>query len=346
MKTIKVAMIGLGGMGNFHTETIENIEGVEIVGVCDLIEEKAKKIGQKLNVPWYLDYHKLLDKAEAVMVCTEPFNRRDIVVTCAKQGKHIFTEKPIANNLEDAYAMLEATASAGVIYMLGYCMRFYNPYKLMKQSFESGELGDLVECWSRRFMPADMTNLWYGWQEKSGGVMLDFASHDIDWLRWIGGDAESVFGYARQMNPAMHAFDHGYVTLRFENGGIGSASNSWSSNMGECSTGIVGTKGAIIVGKDDIIRKKIGDGEEIVLAEEAITLVNPQGEVGTKDESGKIRRIESPEENIQQHFFRCIREKTTPLTTGADGLKTLATVIALHKSNQTGEAVKVRDILG
>ena len=57
MNTIKLAMIGMGGMGGYHAETIEKMRDVEIVGVCDLVEEKAEKFGRKLNVPWRLDYH-------------------------------------------------------------------------------------------------------------------------------------------------------------------------------------------------------------------------------------------------------------------------------------------------
>jgi UDP-N-acetylglucosamine 3-dehydrogenase len=146
MKTVRLAMIGLGAMGSNHARILPKIPGVEITGVCDLIEEKAKSFGKTLGVPWCTDYHDLLDQAEAVWICTEPFNRKDIVLTCAKENKQIFTEKPIANTIEDARVMVEAADKAGVIYMLGYCLRFWNPYRLIKKTFDSGELGSLVEC--------------------------------------------------------------------------------------------------------------------------------------------------------------------------------------------------------
>ncbi|MEA4889122.1 MAG: Gfo/Idh/MocA family oxidoreductase [Clostridiaceae bacterium] len=341
MKTIKLGMIGLGGMGNHHAAILSKMPGVEIVGVCDLIEEKAKKLGEQLNVPWYLDYHQLLGSCEAVWVCTEPFNRRDIVLTCAKEKKHIFTEKPVASALNDAEAMVEATSAAGVIYMLGYCLRFMNPFQMIHKIYASGELGELVDCWTRRYMPYDMSNLWYGWQKNSGGVMLDFGSHDIDWLRWIGGDVHAVSGFVRTVRPTMHADEHGRALLHFVNGGVGSVSDSWSSYLSDCSIGVVGTRGAVIVDRDGTLRKRVGDGDEEIFRDQSAVDVNPQGDIGKKDEKGKIQLIESVEETIQEHFFRCIREQSVPITAGSEGLKTLMTVLALQKSSQTGQTVCV-----
>ena len=78
---IKLGMIGLGGMGSHHANYFSTLKSVQVVGVCDLIEEKARRAGEKLNAPWCLDYRQLLDKADAVWICTEPFNRRDIVLS-------------------------------------------------------------------------------------------------------------------------------------------------------------------------------------------------------------------------------------------------------------------------
>lgn len=345
MGTLRIAMIGLGNMGSYHAGILPKLPDVEIAGVCDINEIKAKSIGEKLGVKWCTDYHDLLDHAEAVWICTEPFNRREIVLTCARNGKHIFTEKPIANDLGDAHAMVEAADQAGVVYMLGYCLRFWNPYKLLKTSFSSGELGELVECWTRRYMPTDMSSTWYGWQEKSGGAMLDFGSHDIDWLRWIGGDVETVFGYERQVRSTMHAYEHGHILMRFIQGGVGSASDSWASCLDDSSVGIVGTKGAMIVERCGDIRKKIGSGEEIKLGNDAVMDVNPQGEVGKKDDRGIIQRIDSPGESIQEHFIRCVQQGCSPTPSASDGLKTLATITALHDSVRKGISVRVGDYL-
>ncbi|MBM3263356.1 MAG: hypothetical protein FJY97_08020 [candidate division Zixibacteria bacterium] len=76
--------------------------------------------------------------------------------------------------------MIETVERTGVIMMIGYVLRFTHPFQILHETFSSGRLGRLVNCWTRRYMPFDTSQRWYGDQSKSGGVELDFASHDID----------------------------------------------------------------------------------------------------------------------------------------------------------------------
>ena len=341
----KVGLIGCGGMGNHHGQILAAMENVEVVGVCDLIEEKARKLGERIAVKWCLDYRQLLDEADAVWVCTEPFNRLDIVTASAAAGKHVFAEKPICLELKEADEMIAATRRAGVKYMLGYCLRFTDPYRLMHDAFARGELGELVNCWTRRYMPFDTGNSWYGRQDKSGGVTLDFGSHDCDWLRWIGGDAETVFARTFRVREAADGDEHGQMLMLFEEGGMGAMDVSWSSYLSESSIGVVGTKGAMIVGRDGKVRRKVGeDGEEEILDTESAMDINPAGELGRKDAAGKIQAVSGRNETIQEHFFRCIEEDIEPVTPATDGRKTLATLKALQESARRGQSVAVAEM--
>lgn len=339
---IKVGMIGCGGMGNYHGPELAKLPNVKVVGTCDLIPEKAKALADKIGVGRHCtDFRDLLPDVDAVWVCTEPFNRVEIVTTAAKARKHIFTEKPIARSLADADTMVAAARKARVKYMLGYCLRFWQPYRFIHDTFAAGELGELASCWMRRFMPWNPPN-WYGQQDKSGGVMLDFGSHDVDWLRWVGGDVKTVFGKTFRIHEGIQTDDHGGAIFLFKNGGMATAENSWASYMGESTLGIIGTKGALMMGNDGKVRRRIGHGgQEEVVNVEAATAINPQGEVGKRDETGAIRKIEVRNESIQQHFFRCIEEDIEPLTAATDGRKTLLTIMALWESSRTGKAVEV-----
>lgn len=345
---IKVGMIGCGGMGNAHAPVLMKLSGVKVVGVCDLIEEKARAMSDKNGIGRFCtDYHELLPDVDALWICTEPFNRVEIVTTCAKAKKHIFTEKPIARSLAEAEKMIAVTKKAKVKYMLGYCLRFWQmPYVVIHDIFASGELGDLVSCWMRRFMPMDPPS-WYKFQEKSGGAMLDFASHDIDWLRWVGGDVKTVFGATSRVRKGAKADDHGAAMFIFKKGGSATVEDSWAAHTGESSVGIVGTKGSIIMDNDGKVRKRIGyDGPEQIVEGESVTAVDPKGNVGRKDAAGKIRKVISKNEMIQEHFFRCINEDFEPLTSGPEGRKTLLTVMALWESSRTGKAIEVDSMIG
>jgi len=145
----------------------------------------------------------------------------------------------------------------------------------------------------------------------------------------------------------VQADDHGGAVFAFKNGGMATIENSWSSYMGESTLGIIGTKGAMMMGSDGKVRLRIGhDGEEQVVDMETATAVNPEGEVGERDDTGKIRKVRVYHESIHQHFFRCIEENLEPLTSADEGRKTLLTAMAIWESSRTGKSVEVDDMIG
>ena len=310
---MNIGIIGCGGMGTHHANVISSMEDATLAGVVDAIGEKATTLAKELETEAYTDFHDLIPHVDGVMICTRPLERMDIVLDCANSGTHVFAEKPIALDLACADKMIDATNRAGVIFMLGYVLRFTEPFRVIRDTLASGELGRLVTCWSRRYMPFDASSRWYGDQSQSGGVALDFASHDLDWLRWVGGDVRRVFGQVDRVRSGMQADDHVHALLTFEKG-LGAVDCSWAAGIGGTSIGLVGSAGSMMVSEDNTIRKKVGDGEEEVIV----------------PETG---------ETIQEHFVRCVRDGATPTVTGQDGRDVLAMVLAIQESSRTGEAV-------
>ncbi|HUT24969.1 MAG TPA: Gfo/Idh/MocA family oxidoreductase [Sumerlaeia bacterium] len=336
---IELGIIGCGGMGSHHARTFHRMEKTEVTRVADLVEEKAVKLGREIGARPTTDFREMLPDVDAVVICTEPFRRTDVVVECARAGMDMFAEKPLALNLREADQILEAVEQAGVLFMTGYVLRYTHPYKLLCETFNSGELGRLVNCWTRRYMPCSMVGTWYGDQEKSGGIALDFASHDIDLLRWMGGDVKTAFAHADRVRPAIRADEHAQALLAFENGGMAALDVSWSSWLDETSLGVIGTEGSIVVDRSGTVRKKIGDKKEQILSTQGAMSVNLAGDLGQKDGDGNIQAVASREETIQEHFVRCLEEGVEPKTNGRDARGVLQTVLAIHESARTGRAV-------
>lgn len=310
---IKLGIIGCGGMGGHHARTIHSMDGATLVGVADTIAAKATELATELGIEAYTDFHDLLPAVDGVMICTPPFARTEVVVDCAAAGKAIFAEKPIALDLPAADRMLAACDQAGVFMMTGYVLRFTHPFLALRDTFASGELGRLVNCWSRRLMPFDTSHSWYGDQTKSGGVALDFASHDIDWVRWIGGEVRSVFGRVDRVRPGIRADEHVHALFTFDEG-FGAIDDSWAPGIGLSSIGLIGSEGAMIIDADGTIRKQLSGAEE--------TIVTPE-----------------PGESIQAHFVRCIRDGSEPRVSGHDARQVLAAVLAIQESSRTGQAI-------
>ena len=336
---LRIGIIGCGGMAGYHLPFLQEIDGVEIPVCCDLLAEKAQYLAEIAGARACTDFREVFDDVDTVWVCTEPFNRVEIVTAAAEAGKDIFTEKPIGLTLEDADTMIAAARRANVIYMLGYCLRFWQPFSLMQDLFASGELGDLVTCWTRRFMPADFRGGWYGDQALSGGVGLDFGSHDLDWLAWIGGPVKTAFGHTSRIRDGVQADEYFQGMLRFTHGGVGHADVTWWDTISESSLGIVGTKGSLLANRAGVVSKKLIDGEETTIYSDSAMAVDPEGNVGRRDDSGEIHRVETKIESIQQHFVRCVRERLTPLTDAANGREVLRIVEALRESARTHQAV-------
>ena len=311
---VNIGIIGCGGMGGHHAKIISKLEDVQLAGVADEIPEKSRSLSEQTNTQGYTDFRELLPQVDGVMICTPPFARTEIVLECAAAGKHIFVEKPIALNLAEADTMVQAAKAAGVIMMVGYVLRFTHPFQIMQETYASGVLGRLVNCWTRRYMPYDTANRWYGDQSKSGGVALDFASHDIDWVRWIGGDVHRLFGRVDRVRPGIQADEHVHAQFVFAQG-IGAIDDSWAPGMSDSSMGVLGSEGVIIVERDGTIRQRIGDAEE--------TVVTPvQGET------------------IQEHFVARVRDGAPPKVTGHDARDVLAMVLAIQESSETGRAIE------
>jgi predicted dehydrogenase len=110
------------------------------------------------------------------------------------------------------------------------------------------------------------------------GYPLDFGSHDVDWLRWLGGEVKTVLGNVYRVREGIAADDHGAALFRFVRGAMATVENSWSSYLSESTFGVIGTRGAMMVDRNGTVRKKVGhDGTEEVVDIEAASAVDPTG---------------------------------------------------------------------
>jgi len=113
---INFALVGCGRIAKRHSELLgfNQISGARLAAVCDLFEEKSKKIGEQFSVPSYTDMQQMMlnEKVDVVVVLTESGNHAKNVVELAQYGKHVIVEKPMALTIADV--MIHACDSAGV----------------------------------------------------------------------------------------------------------------------------------------------------------------------------------------------------------------------------------------
>ena len=192
-KKLRVGIIGCGGIANGkHMPSLKDIDEVEMVAFCDIIEEKAVEAAKKFgteDAKVYTDYKELLkdETIEVVHVCTPNRSHSFITVDSLEAGKHVMCEKPMAKTYEEAKAMLEAAQRTGKKLSIGYQNRCAAENQYLKKCCDNGELGEIyfakAHALRRRAVPT--WGVFLNEFEQGGGPLIDIGTHALDLTLWM-----------------------------------------------------------------------------------------------------------------------------------------------------------------
>ena len=148
MDTVKIGIIGTGGISRMHQRTYQQVGGFNIIAVCDILEEKALRAAEEWGIPKqhaFSSYNEMLqmDEIDAVSVCTYNQAHRNPTVAALEAGKHVLCEKPMAATLEDATAMVRAAKESGKILQIGLNPTFSPQLQFARKLVDEGVLGDI-----------------------------------------------------------------------------------------------------------------------------------------------------------------------------------------------------------
>ncbi|MFB6140203.1 MAG: Gfo/Idh/MocA family protein [Halosimplex sp.] len=253
--TIAVGLVGAGGVGETHAENLVESERASLEAVCDLDEATARSVAAAADARPFTDPEALFAETDldAVYVATPPKTHAALVREATDRGLAVFCEKPLAASVDDGRAIADAVADAGVPLMTGFCLRFAEPCLRLRALVADGALGDPVTLFSARAgqgVPA--AGNWRVDPEQACGVTVESASHNLDLLRWLGGEVAGAGGAtANVSHPEIDGFDDNVVaTLSFESGAIGCVRNSWTASVETLHHGVIGTDGAAVLEGD------------------------------------------------------------------------------------------------
>ena len=129
---LKVGVFGVGHLGKFHLNNWREIEGVEVVGFFDPVDDAAKKIMDKYQLARFEDAEKLMDACDAVDIVAPTTAHFELCKAAITKGKHVFVEKPLANTMEEAKTLVKLAREAKIKFQVGHVERF-NPAFLALQ---------------------------------------------------------------------------------------------------------------------------------------------------------------------------------------------------------------------
>lgn len=309
-------------MARTHAEAYAEMD-VEVAAVASPSGPEPFVDDLDLAADPYTDVTDLCDGADIdyLDVCTPTHTHVDVVRAAAERGLDVFLEKPIARTLAEAEAIADAVADADATCMVGHVVRFMGPYRTAKDR----DVGTPGVARARRFSPFPEwgSNDWFADREKSGGIFVDLAIHDLDYLRWCWGDVDRVF--ARRHREAKS--EHGFATLRFANGAVGYVEASWAnpeSRPFASELELAGDDGLVeFSSEDDEPYREWTDAERVVEAPVA--------------KNGYRRELE--------HFVARLEAGAEPAVTPDDAIESLRLAIAAERSARRGTPVEIAEVV-
>jgi len=251
--TLRVAVIGLGPIGNRHAKLYTEDNLAELVGVCDIIKEKADAACQKYNAPAFYDVETMLKELQpdVVSVTTGGYENSSDHYLPTMQALsarvHVLGEKPISNEIPPAEEMVAKGKEMGVCYGINLNHRFTPAARLAKKWVDEGRLGHLLfvnmAMWIMN--PAETSPYYH---------IKSLHPHTVDVMRYFCGDIEAVQCFATKA-PGRQIWSTAQFNFRFKNGVVGSLTGSYDIERGHpmerCE--VAGTGGRFVL--DDMWRE-------------------------------------------------------------------------------------------
>ncbi len=270
-KTVRLAIIGTGGMANWHAENFKKIKSCRLVAACDVDHERAKAFAEKHGIPEsFSDAGALLawGKFDAVSIVTpDPFHA-PVSLQCLRAKKHVLCEKPLALNYADARKMTLAAAKAGVVNMVNFSYRDWPCIQAAAAAVARGEIGEIRHVEASYLQAWLPSKVWGDWRTTpawlwrlsskhgSKGVLGDIGVHIVDYATFPCGPVKEVYCRLKAFPKApgnqvgeytLDANDSAVLNVEFANGALGTIHTSrWVGGHGNrLALKIAGTKGTI-----------------------------------------------------------------------------------------------------
>lgn len=350
-KAINICMIGAGRVGKLHSSTLARYapQG-RVVALVDTNDHMLQETGTEFSIEArYTSLEEALDAAQgtaafdAVVITTPTFTHRDLAVQAAENGKHVFLEKPMAMDLEECDAIIEACERNGVHLQIGFMRRFDPEFAHAAARIADGAIGQPMLVKSLTHGPG-LPPPWARDLSLSNGNLAEVNSHDLDCVRWLmGSNIDRIYvevanfkgeerGVDARLLDTGHYYDTMIANLRFDSGGLGSISGVCPCDYGyDARVEIIGKQGIMQIGS-------MRGMDVVVCVDREQGLVTPiYRRWPERFEWAYIREME--------HFVNCIQFDRQPEVSGEDGRWAVAGVLAGTRSLLEERPVRLEEVL-
>jgi predicted dehydrogenase len=332
---VKIGIIGCGVIGEAHVQSYQAVSEADLVAVSDVNAVRLREIQNQYNIPrCYLRDDEMLkqEPLDGVVIATPDPLHRAPAQAVAAAGVPMFLEKPIATTLEDSLAIINAFEGAQVQAAMGFVLRFVSRYKVIKERFDSGELGIPHTAYAARYLNISEARRF----KARCSVNQYIACHDLDFLMWVmGPEVESVYAVRSQSRAFQETGEaDSYLNLvRWKNGAVASVLITWglpeAFSIVEDECLIIGSKGVA-----DTDSKAYGASPQ----PGRLRVATDQNMEAFGFEPDDMPAFQDQ----AQAFVDVIQGRAQPRATLTDGLRAQILTLAAEESIRTGQPAPVQ----
>jgi predicted dehydrogenase len=369
MANVRVGIVGLGAMGNFHVSYLHEIEGATLAAVCDQDAERARKVVNGLSdvrakadarlasrvadpasVGQFTTYQAMLDskQIDAIIIATPHFQHPEIALAAFERGVHVLSEKPLAVHVKDARKVIDAHKQKPELkFGLVLQMRTVGLYKKLKALIAEGELGEIsriswiVTDWFRTWAYYGQGGWRATWSGEGGGVLINQCPHNLDMLQWITGMMPSRVTAVASLGKThpIEVEDEVSAILEYPNGAVGHFVTTTGEAPGTNRLEIAGDRGRIVSenGKLTFYRTRKGVREVRETSPEAFAQI----ETWQSDIPIPPGELSAGHKVIVQNFVNAIRNNEPLIAAGEEGSKGLEIGNAMLMAGVTKRPVEL-----
>lgn len=297
-KKLKAAVIGAGKMGSYHANIYNLLPDVTLCAVATKSTRSAKAKQVEFNVPAYTFVNSLLvkEQPDLVSIATPTSTHKEITIKCLKAGAHVLLEKPIAQDLKEAKAVIRAEKKYKRKVMIGHIERFNPIVVKTKKLLEEKRLGKILlysAIRSGKIRPKPPSD-----------VLLDLGIHDLYIFRYLTSEKVTMV-YGKSSRKLNRKFDDFFTLIcKTKSSTLFQLTTDWWRETPQRETRVIGTKGELYL---NFVNK------ELTLLTEA-------------EPTGKNLKVNKNVNQLEQEikaFIRCIRRNTDSPIPTTEGLKAL-----------------------
>lgn len=341
MRKLKFAILGCGFWSQFQLGAWKEIERAECVALFNRTRSKAEDLAQRFGVPKvYDDAEELLKNEELdfIDIITDVDTHEKYTLLGAKYGKDVICQKPMAPSYEAAKRMMEATRKAGVRFFVHENYRWQPQFRRVKEILDSGVIGTPFRCETAFITAFPVFETQPFLAQLTEFALTDQGSHQFDVLRYLFGEAQTIYCEKQTVNPTIKGEDVTTSLLKMENGVVCIQKISFSSPLEkelfpQTTLLIEGDKGSIRLD-----------------AEFEISITTPEGTtkevVPMLSYSWQTDRLK-PEPpaivDINQNILNDMLGTGKAENTGDDNFKTVQLVWAAYESARSGKVIRMNE---